>query len=87
MTRGGEDIDLDEALDSLLGRTRTGDPHVDALEAMRAAMDRRRQNSEAGGLVVAYLRSEGMTYRAIEEETGIPIGTAHRWANPPGKET
>ena len=25
----------------------------------------------------------GMSYRELERETGIPIGTAHRWATPP----
>jgi hypothetical protein len=46
-------------------------------------MRRREQNSRDGGAVIAALIELGVSYRDIEREAGIPIGTAHRWAAPP----
>jgi hypothetical protein len=79
-------VTTEEALMNLLGERRTGDRRADLLAAAREAMRRREQNSADGGAVIAALVDEddiGMSYRELERETGIPIGTAHRWAAPP----
>jgi len=73
----------EEALVNLLGDRRTGDTRADLLDALREAMRRREQNSADGGAVIAALTELGVSYREIERETGVPIGTAHRWATPP----
>lgn len=73
----------DEVLVELLGDQRTGDAHADLIEAAKEAMRRRRHNTLLGGAVIAALRETGMTYREIEEITGIPRTTAQRWAIPP----
>lgn len=73
----------EEALVNLLGDRRTGDARTDLLEALREAMRRRERNSADGGAVIAALTEMGVSYREIERETGVPIGTAHRWATPP----
>jgi uncharacterized protein YerC len=73
-------VTLDEALNSLLGAARTGDMRADLIAAAREAMDRRERNSVDGGAVIAAMLAMGMSYRDIEAATGIPKGTAHRWA-------
>lgn len=73
----------DEALEALLGDRRTGDPTADLLEALREAMRRREQNTAHGGAVIAALVDAGLSYRDIEQATGIPRATAQRWAVPP----
>ncbi|HEX8934985.1 MAG TPA: hypothetical protein VF788_12495 [Pseudonocardiaceae bacterium] len=73
----------DEALVELLGDQRTGDIHADLIEAAKQAMLRRKHNTVLGGTVIAALREAGMTYREIEQATGIPHTTAQRWALPP----
>ncbi|MGH3867236.1 MAG: hypothetical protein ACRDQ4_14050 [Pseudonocardiaceae bacterium] len=74
---------LDEALDSLLGTSRTGELPADLIAAATEAMDRRERNSIHGGLVIAALTDAGFSYRDIERATGIPRATAQRWATPP----
>ncbi len=76
-------MEISEALDALLGPERTGDSRADLIAAAREAMDRRIQNSERGGVVIAALRESGMSWREIETATGIPRTTAQRWADPP----
>lgn len=55
-------------------------------EALRESLRRRERNSESGGAVIRALLLEGWSYTKIENETGLPRGTAHRWANPPDPE-
>ena len=74
---------LDDALDSLLGTTRTGDRIADLVTAAKEAMDRRERNSIHGGLIIAALVEAGLSYRDIERATQIPRATAQRWAAPP----
>lgn len=74
---------VDEALDALLGDQRSGDATADLIEASREAMRRRERNSEHGGAVIAALREAGLSWRDIEQRTGIPKATAQRWADPP----
>jgi hypothetical protein len=74
----------EEALMNLLGDRRSGDERTDLIEAAREAMRRREQNSADGGAVIAALvKDHGVSYRELERQTGIPVGTAHRWAAPP----
>ena len=77
----------DEALDALLGEVRTGDMRTDLIAAAREAMDRRERNTQHGGAVIAALVEAGLSYREIEQVTGIPRATAQRWALPPTRET
>jgi uncharacterized protein YerC len=76
-------VDLDEALESLLGPRRTGDREQDLLAAVKEAMERRERNTAHGGAVIAALVESGYTYREIEAATGLARATAHRWAAPP----
>ena len=73
----------DEALVELLGDQRRGDVRADLIEAAKEAMRRRERNTALGGAVIAALRETGVTYREIEQVTGIPRATAQRWAIPP----
>lgn len=73
----------DEALEALLGDRRTGDTSTDLVEALKEAMRRRESNTAHGGTVIAALLETGLSYRQIEEATGIPRTTAQRWAVPP----
>ncbi len=73
----------DEALDALLGDQLTGDTRTDLLDALKEAMRRRERNTAHGGAVIAALLDAGLSYRQIEEATGIPRATAQRWAVPP----
>jgi len=57
---------------------------MDLVEALREAMRRRERNTASGGVVIRALLGLGWTYRVIEEECGLPVGTAHRWAHLPG---
>ena len=73
-----------EALDELLPPdSRTGDVREDLIEAVRTAMQRRKDNSRRGGAVIAALHRELGSWRQLEELTGIPQATARRWAAPP----
>ncbi len=74
--------ELDAALLSL-GVTKTDDERADLIAAARETMRRRERNTVDGAVVIARLRHLGLTYAQIEQETGIPAGTAHRWATPP----
>lgn len=76
-------LTADEALDALLGEGRTGDERGDLIEAAKEAMRRRRLNTEHGGAVIAALHEAGMSWRDIEQATGIARTTAQRWAEPP----
>jgi len=42
--------------------------------------------TEAGAVVLAALADMGLSYRQIQQLTGIPPSTAHRWANPPDQD-
>jgi len=77
----------DEALDALLGEARTGDMRADLITAAKEAMDRRERNTQHGGAVIAALVEMGLSYRVIEQVTGIPRATAQRWAIPPERAT
>ncbi len=78
---------VDEALDALLGDRRTGDQRTDLIAAAKEAMDRRERNSQHGGAVLAALVDQGLSWRQIEQATGIPRTTAQRWATPPERVT
>ena len=58
---------VDEALAELLGDRRTGDVRGDLIMGMNEAMRRRDRNTELGGVVIAALRDEGLSYRDIEK--------------------
>lgn len=77
-------MDPRDACEELLG-TMAGDPSMDDLvEAARKAMERRRTNTLVGGVVLQALHDEhGLTWRQIQELTGIDKQTAYRWAQPP----
>ncbi|MBV9059785.1 MAG: hypothetical protein JOZ09_11570 [Pseudonocardiales bacterium] len=49
---------------------------------MNEALRRRDRNTELGGVVIAALRDEGLSYRDIENATGVPRTVAQRWAVP-----
>lgn len=82
-----EVVTVDEALDALLGPSRTGDQRADLIAAAKEAMDRRERNTAHGGAVIAALRDTGMTWRDVEAATGIARTTAQRWAEPPERYT
>lgn len=76
------------ALEELLpADRRTGNLADDLAAAARTAMERRVRNSELGGAVIAALyrelKARGGSWRDLEHLTGIPHGTARRWATPP----
>ena len=73
---------VDEALAELLGERRTGDVRADLIMGLNEAMRRRDRNTELGGAVIAALRDEGLSYRDIENATGVPRTTAQRWKVP-----
>ena len=64
---------VDEALAELLGERRTGDIRADLIMGMNEAMRRRDRNTELGGALIAALRDEGLSYRDIENATGVPM--------------
>ena len=76
---------LEGALSSLLAPDeRTGDRRADLIAAARRALERRFRNSRDGGTVIHALHElEALSWRQIEQETGIPQGTARRWHEPP----
>jgi hypothetical protein len=76
-------VTAEQALEALLGDTRTGDMRTDLIEAAKEAMRRRVSNTEHGGTVIGALRELGMSWRDIEAATGIARTTAQRWAEPP----
>lgn len=56
----------------------------DLVEAAKVAMERRRTNTLVGGVVLQALHDDhGLTWRQIQELTGIDKSTACRWAQPP----
>ncbi len=76
---------LEDALTSLLAPDeRTGDRRTDLVAAARRALERRVRNSRDGGVVIHALHElEALSWRQIEQETGIPQATARRWHEPP----
>jgi hypothetical protein len=76
-------VTADEALTALVGEERTGDLRADLIEAAKEAMRRRERNTIHGGAIIAALVEAGLSYREIEQATGIPRATAQRWAIPP----
>jgi hypothetical protein len=75
-------VTVDEALAELLGDRRTGEVRADLIMGMNEAMRRRDRNAELGGVVIAALRDESLSYRDIENATSVPRTTAQRWAVP-----
>jgi hypothetical protein len=80
---------VDEALAELLGERRTGDVRADLIMGLNEAMRRRDRNTELGGAVIAALRDEGLSYREIENATGVVrtaaqrYGVPQKWVGPP----
>ena len=88
-TAGGKaaTVNLDDALAELLRNDRTtGERQDDLVAAAVEAWRRRHVNTEAGAAVLAALADMGLSYRQIQQLTGIPPSTAHRWANPPDQD-
>ncbi len=79
-------VNLDDALAELLRNDRTGERQDDLVAAAVEAWRRRHVNTEAGAAVLAALADMGLSYRQIQQLTGIPPSTAHRWANPPDQD-
>jgi hypothetical protein len=76
--------EVEEALSALLSPgERTGNAVTDLVAAAQRSLERRRTNSIHGGAVIAALRTHGLSWRQIEERTGIPKDTAQRWSTPP----
>lgn len=79
--------EVDRALRSLLGGDSPRPPGLlveDLIEAAKESLERRKRNSRDGGAVLRYLHDTlGMTWERISDLTGIPVGTAYRWAEPP----
>ena len=84
--RQGGNVNLDDALAELLPNDRTGERQDDLVAAAVEAWRRRHVNTEAGAAVLAALADMGLSYRQIQQLTGIPPSTAHRWANPPDQD-
>lgn len=61
----------------------TGRLHDDLVTAARTTWQRRVENSELGGKVLAALHRDVSSWRIVEYATGIPAATARRWATPP----
>jgi uncharacterized protein YerC len=59
---------------------------ADLLAGLKEAMRRRERNTEHGGAVIAALIEQGVSYRDIEQATGIARTTAQRWAVPPKRQ-
>jgi DNA invertase Pin-like site-specific DNA recombinase len=76
-------VTAEEALDALLNGRRNGDERADLIAGAQEAMRRRRLNTEHGGVVLAALHDGGLSWREIEDATGIARTTAQRWAEPP----
>lgn len=79
-------MDLDTALHELLPEGSDTDETA-LIAAAREAWRRRQVNTDAGGAVIAELRARGLSWRQVEEATGIPKDTASRWSRPPGADT
>jgi hypothetical protein len=77
---------VEEAIVELLGDRRSGELRADLIDSLEEAMRRRERNTELGGAVIAAMQEVlGMSYRDIEDETGVARSTAQRWATPPPK--
>lgn len=74
--------DIQAVLDDLIpDRDRSEDLLIAHLCAAAQEIRRRRQaNTEAGAVVFAALRDTGLSWRQIEDCTGVPVRTARRWA-------
>lgn len=74
----------EDALNALLPHGRTGDERHDLLTAARRAWEIRHNNTRHGGAVIGALKHDhGLTWDQIRTHTGIPPGTAQRWAELP----
>jgi len=70
----------ENVLDDLLGDRQTGDRKTDLIAGMVEFVRRQREIMLSGAAIVKVMKSEmGMTYREIEEKTGVPRATAQRW--------
>ena len=78
---------LSEALVALLGPERAREEVTDELldDALRESLRRRQANSRDGGAVIEEMLRRGRSYRDIEREVGLAIGTAHRWRHRVGE--
>jgi hypothetical protein len=76
--------ELEEALASLLADgERTGDVYADTVAAVKRAYERRKTNTRDGGVAIEWLRDQGLTWRHIQDITGVDKETARLWALPP----
>lgn len=55
---------------------------ADLAAGVRAITAVTEHRQDWSGRLIAAMRRHGMTWDEIEETTGIPVGTAHRWAAP-----
>lgn len=75
-------MNVEEALNELLGADRSEDLQSDLIRAVREAWRRRHTTIPAGGVVISRLHELGMTYREIAEAVGIPLSTVYGWSVP-----
>jgi hypothetical protein len=73
-------------LDALIPvHERTENPRKYWAAVVRIAMQAREDNTRLGAAAIAALRAQGVTWRELEKETGVPWATARRWhKRPPG---
>ena len=81
-------MDAEQAITEVLGEhhqvdQRTGDHRADLIAAARKLVEWRIANTERGAAVIDGMVALDISYRDIEELTGIPKSTAHNWKNPP----
>jgi hypothetical protein len=79
-----------EAVNELIGGasdTSSNDVVELLCKAARQSMRVRVRNSHNGGLVLGELYNRGLSWREIEQRTGINTRTARRWAEPPPSST
>ncbi|MGH3979419.1 MAG: hypothetical protein ACRDRZ_10540 [Pseudonocardiaceae bacterium] len=74
---------LDEALADLLGPDHPPADRDTLVAAMVEAWRRRHRNTDAGAAIIDAL-AEHYSFREIEQMTGVPRTTAHRWSRRPG---
>ena len=66
-----------------LGVEPTGDAVEDLVAGMKASKALRESNSRWGGILVAAMRSAGLSWAQIFRRTGIKRGRALGWSRPP----
>jgi hypothetical protein len=80
MDEGDLTDDQRAALDALIPpELRTGDLKGDLVAGAKEVWDRRQTNTVLGGRIFAAMRAMGLSWRQIDELTGIPWSTARRW--------